>query len=286
MRKARQTTAINASAVADINNATVVARLRTKYPDAEAAHTPPRVGSPEDDGRPLDRLLELVSGGRRLAKHICEKKRGASTCPNGQSNDDYQDLIAADDEVIDHLMTIVNLILTGQMVEGPGRKVLIDSKGTVLKKGEQGDVRPVATETPLMHYAGHCFVRENKDDIQKAVGKEQLMGTSAGCEVACHGIRALLMEDHRKVVGTRDAKNAYGSIHHDVVLEMIGSELPELLPFTSMMLQMAPIETIYHDRASGATVVLPLSRGIPQGGEHQHPPVLHRAGEGHQEGVP
>jgi hypothetical protein len=109
--------------------------LTSKYPPATTPFTPQSSEDIEDESRqPVDHHLTIITDSNSLARHIKEKKRGASLSPTGHSNDHYQDLLRFHPDAIHPLMELCNLIAIGTLVDGPARTMLLRGKGTALIK--------------------------------------------------------------------------------------------------------------------------------------------------------
>jgi len=90
------------------------------------------------------------------------------------------------------------------------------------------------------------------------------MGASVGCEVVAHLVRNRLEADPSLVVGKVDCKNAFNEIHKEPILDVIRDELLVLLSFAELLLNMAPIHTVYHNNHE--TIVHEMDQGTPQSG--------------------
>jgi len=139
--KARRS--LHGSGVASVGEVRVRTVLTSKYPPATTPFTPQSSEDIEDESRqPVDHHLTIITDSNSLARHIKEKKRGASLSPTGHSNDHYQDLLRFHPDAIHPLMELCNLIAIGTLVDGPARTMLLRGKGTALIKN-LFDLRPV-----------------------------------------------------------------------------------------------------------------------------------------------
>lgn len=262
--KARRAT--NGSGIANLSDPRVRANLDSKYPPSTTEYQGPSDAAllllRQD---PIDHHRTIIDDTESLANFITSKKRGASPCTTGLSNDHFQDILKLHPAAIHDIMTLCNLIAIGSLYDGPGRAQLVQGKGTALIKTAV-DCRPIVTEHPYLKYTGHALVVKYGPDISIVCGKEQFMGASVGCEIVAHLIRNRLEADPSLVVGKVDCKNAFNAIHKEPILDVIRDELPVLLPFAELLLSMAPIHTIYHNNRTKDTIVHSMNQGTPQGG--------------------
>jgi len=262
--KARRS--LHGSGIASVADIRVRTLLRSKYPPATAPFIPQSSEDIEEECRqPVNHHHTIISDSNALARHIKEKKRGASLSQTGHSNDHYQDLLRFHPDAIHPLMELCNLIAIGTLVDGPARTMLLRGKGTALIKNIT-DLRPIVTSHPLIQYVGHSVAIQYSPQIQRVCGEQQLMGTKAGCEIAAHLIRLRLEADPTLVVGKVDCKNAFNEIRKDPIIEVIRDEIPALLPFANLMLNMSPIQIVYNDMRAKETSVHEMSNGVSQGG--------------------
>ncbi|GAV09740.1 hypothetical protein RvY_19228 [Ramazzottius varieornatus] len=111
--------------------------------------------------------------------------------------------------------------------------VLYGASLTALKK-KDGGLRPVAVGNTLRRLAGKIVVKRVGRVLEEQVRPEQVgCGTRGGAEAAVHAVRCFLEEgrDESQVLLKLDFKNAFNTIHRDVLLRVIRDSSPKYFPF-------------------------------------------------------
>ncbi|GAU89490.1 hypothetical protein RvY_02037 [Ramazzottius varieornatus] len=107
---------------------------------------------------------------------------------------------------------------------------------TALKK-EDGGLRPIAVGDTLRRLAGKIVVKRGGRVMEEQVRPEQVgCGTRGGAEAAVHAVRCFLEEgrDESQVLLKLDFKNAFNTIHRDVLLHKNSVSWLHALPSSSL----------------------------------------------------
>jgi hypothetical protein len=268
--KARQA-ASSGAGVRDINDKAVEKLLRSKYPPMPDRERQTRENfqfSVANEGRRHELVpvsLVPAASADLLENYILGRKRSAARSITGHSNDEYMDIIRKHPQALSYIHIIAERINNGCVIDGDARALLMAGKGTALPKGIH-DIRPTASQNPLVSYAGVIDVAENKDDIDAAAGPEQLIMKPSGTEVNGHACRHKLEKDTTKSAATYDMWNAYNDLDHPKLLARTTSTAPGLTNLAELSFGMTPMHVVFSSRKRNKTIVVPMEKGVPQGG--------------------
>jgi hypothetical protein len=270
LRKAREV--LKKGGVRDITDPAVVARLREKYPceDEEwrarhREHEESELRIAEGNKLCPNGMSVLNDDTDSLQKYIFKKKRGASRGANGQSNDDFQDMLKQFPDSITDLLIVANRIAAGCVVGRNTRVELTRCKGTALAK-KAFDIRPIGSQNTILNYTGYLCVQTYEKKIKEICGPHQLMMAPGGVEVNGHSVAYLLKRFLGYVCGVFDVLNAFHAIAHSGTLTVLENKMPALVPFFKTTIDSGPTDVIFHDRGKKATVKVEMEKGVPQGG--------------------
>ena len=198
--------------------------------------------------------------------HVVKKQRGCGRSISGWSYDDLQDLFKAEPEVIQPLCKILQAVANGACDDNT-RSIMLMGKGIAFRK-KTDDVRPVACRDPFAAVVGHMVNRRSAEIVKQIVGPTQVGGSvSGGIESMPHAIRQRLQRHKDYVLYSKDAANAWHSIAHWAIIEVLERLIPnqELTRYMKWELGGPPVKVAYHDRENDLTIIHHMWDGLIQG---------------------
>ena len=218
-------------------------------------------------------MAELTSTGgltdetacKTLQAYIDTRKNRASPSATGISNDNYKKITRKYPKTIEYVVTICDRIAGGSVIDSPVLDTLLRGKGTALTKGI-ANLRPINTGQPLLNYTGVLLNKLLMDKIIEVTGDQQLAMRKAGVEANGHFLRYCAEKDSNTIIGTIDLKDAYQTPYHHLIVQSVEKHVPQMLPYTSMLMEKTIPQIIFHDRKTQATQVTTMERGVTQGG--------------------
>ena len=159
---------------------------------------------------------------------------GSSGGPDGFRPQHMLDLVncrESSSTLVSDLTDFINLLFSGHCPPQV-RTLLFGGKLLALNK-KDGGLRPIAVGYYWRRLASKCANSYALEKLGSYFGHVQLgVGVPGGCEAAIHAARRFVSDMSRdQVVVKLDFKNAFNSIHRDIMLELVASELPELYHF-------------------------------------------------------
>ena len=193
-----------------------------------------------------------------IKEYINGRNLQACKATNGHSHDDYKKIIK-NEEYLLNLLTILNRINSGFLLESVGKATLIECKGIPLQKGTDG-IRPISSLNPLFNYCGKLLSIKHKEELKDAVGSEQLGIERGGVEAAGMITEFLLQANTERIALQIDIRNAYNSPNHIKLLEIIKNDAPYLYEFSKLTMGTKVGKTKFNNET------IELQKGIHQGG--------------------
>ncbi|GAV09476.1 hypothetical protein RvY_19015 [Ramazzottius varieornatus] len=144
-------------------------------------------------------------------------------------------------------------------VDGLRPQHLKDMLSAVKKK--DGGLRLIAVGNTLRRLAGKIVVKRVGRVLEEQVRPEQVgCGTRGEAEAAVHAVRCFLEEgrDKSQVLLKLDFKNAFNTIHRDVLLRVVRDSLPKYFPFAQQFYRY-PSKLLFGQQS------LESARGVQQG---------------------
>ena len=130
-----------------------------------------------------------------------------------------------------HLTDFVNLLLRG-ICPAKIRTLIFGGKLLALNK-KDGGLRPIAMGYYWRRLAAKCVNSYALEKLSGHFGHTQLgVEVPGGCEAAIHAARRFVSSMSRdQVMAKLDFKNAFNSIHRDIMLERVALEIPDIYLF-------------------------------------------------------
>ena len=160
------------------------------------------------------------------------------------------------------LLGVCQRLARGHVPECAAKALALSKLTPLLKPG--GGIRPIAAPSILRRLVGKALVRERKEDLASALGKQQFaIGTTAGTEVLAHSARALAEDDPDIVFLALDAENAYCSVARATCLAELAALSPALVPCAELFSKR--LSHYYFWDSKGKCHQLTASDGVDQG---------------------
>ena len=135
--------------------------------------------------------------------------------------------------LLETLVDFINhLVLPGKVHE-KATATFYGGNTTALSKPD-GGLRPIVSGHTLRRLAAKVVMRKLWSFCEKVFRPLQMgVRTPKGCKAATHAVRAYVESDsfQDQVLLKIDFKNAFNSVHRDVVLKLIREKVPELYGF-------------------------------------------------------
>ena len=138
-----------------------------------------------------------------------------------------------DHPLLDNITAFINLLLAGTGIPPPVRKVLFGGGLMALHK-PGGGLRPIAIGFVWRRLAAKVCIQHVTERAATLLAPRQMgFGVKGGAEAAAHAARRYIQSiKPEHIIVKLDFKNAFNTLHRDVILEEVGNFFPEIYPFT------------------------------------------------------
>lgn len=200
-----------------------------------------------------------------------EVQRAITSFPHGSAGgvdglrpQDLQDMVGpsvgdASTRLLESLANLLTILLEGRVTPAIC-PILYGASLTALRKKDAGGIRPIAVGHVLRRLAGKIVNQRVMTAMGALVRPAQLgYGTRGGCEAAVHGTRSfMLAEEETTVLLKMDFRNAFNTVHREVMLRSVRIHLPDYYRFVWQMYR-------YPSQLSFGDFVLQSQAGVQQG---------------------
>ena len=161
-------------------------------------------------------------------------KKGASggpddLCPQHLADMMGQGLGKTGNRLLETLVYFINHLVIPEKVNVKITATYYAVNLTALEKLDDG-ARPIVSGHTLRRLAAKCVMSKLRSLCEKEFRPSQMgVGTPKGCEAAVHAVRAYVESNsfQDQVLLKIDFKNAFNSVHRDVVLTLLREKVPE-----------------------------------------------------------
>ena len=165
-------------------------------------------------------------------------KKGAAGGPDGFRPQHLLDMTGqtlgeTGNRLLETLADFVNHVILPGKVHEKATATFYGGSATALLKPD-GGIRPIVSGHALRRMSAKIVMRKLRSFCEKEFMPLQMgVGTPKGCEAAVHAARAYVESDlvQDQVLLKIDFKNAFNSVHRDVVLKLVKEKVPELYGF-------------------------------------------------------
>ena len=165
-------------------------------------------------------------------------KKGAAGGPDGFRPQHLLDMTGqtlgeTGNRLLETLADLINLVIFPGKVHEKATATLYGGNATALLKPD-GGLRPIVSGHAIRRLSAKIAMRKLQAFCVKEFRPLQMgVGTPKGCEAAVHTVRAYVESDsvQDQVLLKIDFKNAFNSVHRDVVLKLIKEKVPQLYGF-------------------------------------------------------
>jgi hypothetical protein len=165
-------------------------------------------------------------------------KKGAAGGPDGLRPQHLLDMTGqalgeTGNRLLETLVDFFNLCVLPGKVNVKTQATFYSGNLTALMKLD-GGVRPIVSGLVFRRLAAKCVMKKLRSFCEKEFRPLQMgVGTPKGCEAAVHATRAYVESDsvQDQVLLKIDFKNAFNSVHRDVVLKLVREKVPEIYNF-------------------------------------------------------
>ena len=199
------------------------AKLQEKYPPAHVDRRP------FPDPLSFESLFVSVD---KVKEAVRSFPAGSSGGPDGFRPQHMVELVnrrESNNTLISVLTDFVNLLLSGRCP--PAARTLIFGGKLLALNKKDGGLRPIAVGYYWRRLAAKCANSHAIEKLGSYFGHIQLgVGVAGGCEAAIHAARRFItFMDRDQVLVKLDFKNAFNSVHRDIMLDCVASKDPRVI---------------------------------------------------------
>ena len=207
--------------------------LQAKHPPRKRSeHTP--APTPDSNGN----LSHFWVTKEDVKWSIRSFKKGAAGGPDGFRPQHLLDMTGqalgeTGNRLLESLVDFINLLVLPGKINEKATATFYGGNGTALLKPD-GGIRPIVSGHTVRRMAAKIVMRKLRSFCAKEFRPLQMgVGTPKGCEAAVHAVRAYVDSDavQDQVLLKIDFRNAFNSVHRDVVLKFFREKVPEIYGF-------------------------------------------------------